>query len=233
MIRAVSKLSAKTFRRLTFATTRAIDGISDAALSAATLAASATARVAGFETADGGACETDAVKLADAWPLPRGEQHVVGWEHAALPDGPRRSDEQFRREAITAYVGAKAVSYTALASLAAAVAWPVTLLKSASFIDSPWALAESRAVDALAKELAAALAEKRHGVRPVTFVGYSLGAKVIFHAARALAAREDGAGLGLVQDVVLVGAPVDTSEETWAHDDAWRRVGWSTRTPGA
>lgn len=215
VIRAVSKLSAKTFRRLTFATTRAIDGVSDAALSAATLAASATARVAGFETADGGACETEAVKLADAWPLPRGEQHVVGWEHALLMDlGGAMSS--FGREAITAYVGAKAVSYTALASLAAAVAWPVTLLKSASFIDSPWALAESRAVDA-GEELAAALAEKRHGVRPVTFVGYSLGAKVIFHAARALAAREDGAGLGLVQDVVLVGAPVDTSEETWAH----------------
>ena len=215
VIRAVSKLSAKTFRRLTFATTRAIDGVSDAALSAATLAASATARVAGFETADGGARETEAVKLADAWPLPRGEQHVVGWEHALLMDlGGAMSS--FGREAITAYVGAKAVSYTALASLAAAVAWPVTLLKSASFIDSPWALAESRAVDA-GEELAAALAEKRHGVRPVTFVGYSLGAKVIFHAARALAAREDGAGLGLVQDVVLVGAPVDTSEETWAH----------------
>ena len=159
MIRAVSKLSAKTFRRLTFATTRAMDGVSTPRALAATLAASATARVAGFETADGGARETEAVKLADAWPLPRGEQHVVGWEHALLMDlGGAMSS--FGREAITAYVGAKAVSYTALASLAAAVAWPVTLLKSASFIDSPWALAESRAVDA-GEELAAALAGEK------------------------------------------------------------------------
>ena len=221
LIRAVSQLSAKTMRSLTFATTRAVDGVSDAAISAvsgvasaASLAASATARVAGLEATEAEAVEAEAVKLADAWPLPRGEQLVVGWEHALLMDlGGAMSS--FGREAITAYVGAKAVSYTALASLAAAVAWPVTLLNSASFIDSPWALAESRAVDA-GEELAAALAEKRHGVRPVTLVGYSLGAKVILAAARALAAREDGAGLGLVQDVVLVGAPVDTSEETWA-----------------
>ena len=221
LIRAVSQLSANTMRSLTFATTRAVDGVSDAAISAvsgvasaATFAASATARVAGLEAAEAEAVEAEAVKLADAWPLPRGEQLVVGWEHALLMDlGGAMSS--FGREAITAYVGAKAVSYTALASLAAAVAWPVTLLNSASFIDSPWALAESRAVDA-GEELAAALAEKRHGVRPVTLVGYSLGAKVILAAARALAAREDGAGLGLVQDVVLVGAPVDTSEETWA-----------------
>ena len=221
LIRAVSQLSAKTMRSLTFATTRAVDGVSDAAVSAvsgvasaASLAASATARVAGLEATEAEAVEAEAVKLADAWPLPRGEQLVVGWEHALLMDlGGAMSS--FGREAITAYVGAKAVSYTALASLAAAVAWPVTLLNSASFIDSPWALAESRAVDA-GEELAAALAEKRHGVRPVTLVGYSLGAKVILAAARALAARDDGAGLGLVQDVVLVGAPVDTSEETWA-----------------
>ena len=221
LIRAVSQLSAKTMRSLTFATTRAVDGVSDAAISAvsgvasaASLAASATARVAGLEATEAEAVEAESVKLADAWPLPRGEQLVVGWEHALLMDlGGAMSS--FGREAITAYVGAKAVSYTALASLAAAVAWPVTLLNSASFIDSPWALAESRAVDA-GEELAAALAEKRHGVRPVTLVGYSLGAKVILAAARALAAREDGAGLGLVQDVVLVGAPVDTSEETWA-----------------
>jgi hypothetical protein len=35
-----------------------------------------------------------------------------------------------------------------VASLAAAVAWPVTLLNSASFLDSPWTLVEARAREA-------------------------------------------------------------------------------------
>ena len=50
----------------------------------------------------------------------------------------------------------------------------------------------------------------------MTLVGYSLGARVIQHAAAALGAAPDGAGRGLIQDVVLVGAPLDTEVDTWA-----------------
>lgn len=160
-----------------------------------------------------------AAALAEQWPLPHGEQHVVGWEHALLMDlGGALSS--FGREALAGYVGAKAISHTFLASLAASVAWPATLLNSASFIDSPWALAESRS-RAAGEQLAAALLEKRQGLRPVTLVGYSLGAWVIKHAVAALDAEPEGKGKGLIQDVVLVGAPLDTSQETW---DPLRRV---------
>ena len=48
-----------------------------------------------------------------------------------------------------------------------------------------------------------------------------MGARVIKHAVAVLADEPEGKGLGLIQDVVLVGAPLDTSRETW---DPLRRV---------
>ena len=160
-----------------------------------------------------------AAAMAEQWPLPYGEQHVLGWEHALLMDlGGAMSS--FGHSAVAGYVGGKVLAHTFLAGIAAAVAWPATLLNSASFIDSPWALLESRS-KAAGEQLAAALLEKRQGLRPVTLVGYSLGAMVIKHAASALDAAADGKGKGIIQDVVLVGAPLDTSAESW---DSLRRV---------
>lgn len=156
-----------------------------------------------------------------SWPLPRGEQLVVAWEHALLMDlGGAMS--AFGRAAMTRYVGAQAVAHTSLAALASAVAWPVTLLNAGSFIDSPWALAESRGAHA-GRALADALLEGsgKGAPRPVTVVAYSLGCDVARHACAVLDATENGLGLGLIQDLVLVGAPLDASRETWL---AMRRV---------
>jgi len=156
-----------------------------------------------------------------SWPLPRGEQLVVAWEHALLMDlGGAMS--AFGRAAMTRYVGAQAVAHTSLAALASAVAWPVTLLNAGSFIDSPWALAESRGAHA-GRALADALLEGsgKGAPRPVTVVAYSLGCDVARHACAFLDETEDGLGFGLIQDLVLVGAPLDASRETWA---AMRRV---------
>ena len=149
------------------------------------------------------------------WPLPRGEQHVIGWEHALLVDLGGAMSEFIGKAALTSFAATRAVSYTAFHALASAVAFPVALLNSASMIDSPWALVEDRA-RAAGEALAEALLERRQGVRPVTLVGYSLGAKVIAACAKALIERGPNEGRGLVMDVVLVGAPLDTSEETWA-----------------
>ena len=220
-----------------------------------------------------------------AWPLPRGEQFVVAWEHALLMDlGGAMS--AFGRAAMTRYVGAQAVAHTSLAALASAVAWPVTLLNAGGFIDSPWALAEARSKDA-GRALADALLEgsARGARRPVTIIAYSLGcdvaraacARLLEAEAEAAAARREAtdapsdasgageafpddasdaattattatisttattsrsekepreplreplretstgdpclSGRGLIQDLVFVGAPLDTSFETWA-----------------
>lgn len=50
------------------------------------------------------------------------------------------------------------------------------------------------------------------GVRPVTLVGYSLGARMIFYALRELAQKK---AYGIVQNVYLMGAPVSAREAEW------------------
>ena len=126
------------------------------------------------------------------------------------------------------------------------MAWPVALLNTASFIDSPWSVVESRAADA-GIELANALLRRQQGNRPVTLVGYSLGCVVIAKAAEILCGRNEydddsgggnggnggnreeeeeddktaktagGRGRGLIRDVVLVGCTFGTSGPEWKH----------------
>lgn len=87
-------------------------------------------------------------------------------------------------------MGASAVqdvlSVTVFTTLAVAAFWPVLLLQLTSIIDNLWTIAVERA-DLAGKELARALLNREHGSRPVTLVGYSMGARVIFSCLRELA----------------------------------------------
>jgi hypothetical protein len=74
---------------------------------------------------------------------------------------------------------------TVLTSLASAVMWPVFLIKLTDVIDNLWTIAIERA-DLAGKELAQALLTRSYGSRPVTLVGYSLGARVIFSCLKEL-----------------------------------------------
>lgn len=69
--------------------------------------------------------------------------------------------------------------------------------------------------DKAGRVLAAALMAKVQGERPVSLVGYSLGARVIYVCLQELAAKQ---AFGLVDGVVLMGAPVPSDEM------AWRRI---------
>ena len=176
-----------------------------------------------------------AAKLAESWPLPNGEQHVVGWEHALLIEL-GLAMTSFAQDAAVGYAVGHGIGYTSLAGIAAAVTWPALLLKSSQFIDSPWALAEARADDA-GDALARALLDRRQGTRPVTLIGYSIGTFLfitvflaigmtfsvlctgcvaIRRCCAVLEAAEGGAGRGLIDGVVLVGATLDCGHDTWA-----------------
>lgn len=61
--------------------------------------------------------------------------------------------------------------------------------------------------------LADALANRVQGHRPVTLIGVSLGARVVHACLRELARRR---AFGLVDTVVMVGAPVPSDAESWA-----------------
>ncbi|KAK3009655.1 hypothetical protein RJ639_014741, partial [Escallonia herrerae] len=107
---------------------------------------------------------------------------------------------------------------TVLSTLLTALAWPATLLAVTDFIDSKWTIAVDRS-DKAGKLLAEVLLKGLQGHRPVTLVGFSLGARVIFKCLQVLA--ENGQNAGLVERVVLLGAPLAIKDENW---EAIRKV---------
>ncbi|KAI0882254.1 DUF726-domain-containing protein [Annulohypoxylon maeteangense] len=107
-------------------------------------------------------------------------------------------------------VRAEILQRTVLATLSGAL-WPIFLLNSASNIDNPFSLAKNRSEKA-GRILADALINRVQGERPVTLVGYSLGARVIYSCLRSLAERK---AFGLIDTVVLIGAPVPSNNGYW------------------
>ncbi|KAF5735979.1 hypothetical protein HS088_TW14G00109 [Tripterygium wilfordii] len=101
---------------------------------------------------------------------------------------------------------------TVLSTLLTALAWPAVLLSATDFIDSKWSIAIDRS-DKAGKMLAEVLLKGLQGNRPVTLVGYSLGARVIFKCLQTLAQTEHNAEV--VERVVLLGAPISIKDENW------------------
>ncbi|RXG43509.1 hypothetical protein VDGE_01091 [Verticillium dahliae] len=108
------------------------------------------------------------------------------------------------------YVKLEILKNTVLVSLSA-VLWPAYLLGTASNIDNPYNLARNRSEKA-GRVLADALINRAQGERPVTLIGYSLGARAIHSCLKTLAQRR---AFGLVDSVVLIGAPTPSDTEQW------------------
>ncbi|KAK0731343.1 hypothetical protein B0H67DRAFT_475966 [Lasiosphaeris hirsuta] len=108
------------------------------------------------------------------------------------------------------YVKMEILKRTVLATLWSAL-WPTYLLSVASSIDNPFNLAKNRSEKA-GEILADALINRVQGERPVTLVGYSLGARTIYSCLRSLAKQR---AFGLVETVVFIGAPVPSNRSNW------------------
>lgn len=102
------------------------------------------------------------------------------------------------------------VSRTLLGALYAGL-WPLGLVKAASVLDNPFSVAIARA-DKAGKVMARALLDKVQGERPVTLIGYSIGARVIYSCLVELAEQH---AFGLVESVVLMGAPAPSDSWSW------------------
>ncbi|KAK0271953.1 hypothetical protein LTR91_001621 [Friedmanniomyces endolithicus] len=108
------------------------------------------------------------------------------------------------------YAKGEIIKRTVFASLTAGL-WPLGLLKIGRIIDNPWSVASYRAQKA-GEVLADALINKAQGERPVTLIGYSLGARVIYTCLQSLAERK---AFGLIESVVLIGAPTPSTSADW------------------
>lgn len=108
------------------------------------------------------------------------------------------------------YAQSAMIQRTVFAELMSAM-WPVALVKVARVVDNPFTLAKTRA-DKAGKVLAEALINRTQGERPVTLVGYSLGARVIWSCLTTLAERK---AFGLIESAVLIGSPLPSDTSTW------------------
>ena len=79
---------------------------------------------------------------------------------------------------------------TVLSTLFAAITWPTYLVNVANMIDGDWTLAVERC-DEAGLELAKTLLFSRAGHRPVTLVGFSFGARIIYACLKELARSQE------------------------------------------
>ncbi|KAI1471305.1 DUF726-domain-containing protein [Daldinia caldariorum] len=108
------------------------------------------------------------------------------------------------------YAKSEIIKRTVFAALSAGL-WPLGLVKASHIIDNPWSIANQRAQKA-GEVLADALINKAQGERPVTLIGYSLGAKVIYVCLQQLAKRQ---AFGIVENAIMLGAPTPSSSADW------------------
>ncbi|KAH0155550.1 DUF726-domain-containing protein, partial [Aureobasidium melanogenum] len=154
---------------------------------------------------------TEKDEVVEPWRVigPEMEAFALRWELQALLNL-GNSLTTMIRSAAWGYAKSEIIKRTVFASLTAAL-WPLGLLKVSRIIDNPFSVAKSRA-DKAGEVLADALINRAQGERPVTLVGYSLGARVIFTCLKSLAARK---AFGLVENVVLLGAPTPSTAADW------------------
>ncbi|KAF9699376.1 hypothetical protein EKO04_002283 [Ascochyta lentis] len=93
---------------------------------------------------------------------------------------------------------------TLLTALMSAMTLPLALTKLSYLIDNPWSVSQARA-DMAGLILADSIIDRNLGTRPITLVGFSLGARVIYACLRELQIR---GAFGLVQNVYMFGTPI-------------------------
>jgi len=138
------------------------------------------------------------------------EQYYLRYESSYLLEL-GRAMEYFANIALS-IATQEALKYTVLSGLVTAIAWPAGLIGLASVLDNPWGVCCRRSAQ-VGKHLADVLLAREHGRRPVTLIGYSLGARVIYYCLREMSTRDKCEGV--VQDAYLLGAPCSANPDRW------------------
>jgi hypothetical protein len=100
---------------------------------------------------------------------------------------------------------------TLLTALMSAMTLPLALTKLSYLIDNPWSVSQARA-DMAGLILADSIIDRNLGTRPITLVGFSLGARVIYACLQELQKR---GAFGLVQNVYMFGTPIVANTEEY------------------
>ncbi|PAA54383.1 hypothetical protein BOX15_Mlig003167g1 [Macrostomum lignano] len=140
------------------------------------------------------------------------EQYALCWESRYLKEMGQALD--YFMSYLKSFAIQETLKLTVLSGLLAAITWPAAVLSASNVIDNPWSVCGNRAVEG-GKVLADVLLSREYGQRPVTLIGFSMGAKLIFSCLQELASRKKGVE-GIIEDVYLLGAPVSGSAKDWS-----------------
>ncbi|XP_067127647.1 transmembrane and coiled-coil domain-containing protein 4-like isoform X1 [Centruroides vittatus] len=106
----------------------------------------------------------------------------------------------------------EALKYTILSGLITAITWPSTIITIAGIIDNPWGVCINRSAE-VGRHLADVLLGRQQGNRPVTLIGFSLGARVIYYCLQEMSKRKGCEGI--IEDAILLGAPISADINKW------------------
>lgn len=138
------------------------------------------------------------------------EQYCLAWEAKYLMELGNALETIL--SGLANIVAQEALKYTVLSGITAALTWPASLLSVANIIDNPWGVCLHRSAE-VGKHLAHILLSRQQGRRPVTLIGFSLGARVIYFCLQEMAQEKDCQGI--IEDVILLGAPVEGEAKHW------------------
>ncbi|KAL7937445.1 hypothetical protein V8C35DRAFT_331214 [Trichoderma chlorosporum] len=138
------------------------------------------------------------------------ESYVTRWEVAALTNL-GNSLETVTKSSAWNSGQAEIKARTIFSSLIDSV-WPVALLKISKIMDNPWSVGMVRAEKAGAVLADAIMRQKFQGDRPVSLIGYSLGARAIYACLMVLAERRQ---FGIIDSVILMGTPAPSESRVW------------------
>ncbi|KAM7139341.1 transmembrane and coiled-coil domain-containing protein 4 [Macrochelys suwanniensis] len=142
--------------------------------------------------------------------LQSSEQYCLAWESKYLMELGNALDSLLN--GFVNIMAQEALKFTVLSGIVTALTWPASLLTVASVIDNPWGVCLNRSAE-VGKHLAQILLSRQQGKRPVTLIGFSLGARVIYFCLKEMAQEKDCEGI--IEDVVLLGAPVEGEAKYW------------------
>lgn len=116
------------------------------------------------------------------------EQYCLAWEARYLMELGNALETIL--SGLASMAAQEALKYTMLSGIVAALTWPASLLSVANVIDNPWGVCLHRSAE-VGKHLAHILLSRQQGQRPVTLIGFSLGARVIYFCLQEMAQEKD------------------------------------------
>jgi hypothetical protein len=138
-----------------------------------------------------------------------GDQYTLIWETQVLKELGKTMVILLTE--FTTFIFQAGLQATLLPGLMAALTLPMWTIKLTYLVDNPWGNAQTKA-EKTGRVLADTLMSQVQNNRPVTLVGFSLGARVIFYCLLELAENK---AFGIIEEVYLAGAPVLASQSDW------------------